>query len=490
LLLKRALQSHALKYDGPRELCANRDTTFKEPETGCSAGYYGYKGKCYTATRRNVSYDEARRECGSVHGDLVTEFNEDIIGLLEYLVKYYIKADTITGYKEIDDLENHALDQVEGTHVEVDVESGRLQYVVQREKRGFVCVVDANIPTQALFQPVSLPATPDDLISHDLNPPPPVKPSVERYLIDLLQFHCEGNYTFSAVKESSVVVHRADLVDLDEDMPYGCRYNGTVGNVVFDLANPTHKPKELKGVCKHLVRLYRSYDRSQRTEYFSVHPQRKLFMGAVEEPRYEHVAVGYCAVKKGDCGASIPLYNKGSKVPVCYLFKSNHNLKLELDEQRPLRYIQVAKRLEMLYTSRNVDNKDITVQEDPVTHYHSTEPKRLGSVISPLLHKQLNFYCKRHLVPLYRVKDLKHKNEFLTTEISEVKKYRKDRDHYTEEELLGYCTKIQGYCGATQPVYHYRLINEHKHRHQDDAYYPVTQPFSEDVEHDITCYVY
>jgi len=489
LLVKRALEAHALNASGPRHLCANVDTTFKEPETGCSAGYYGYKGECYTATRRNVSFDEAKRECGSVHGDLVTEFTPDIIGLLEYLVQYYIKADVFTGYKQIDDLENNDLDVPEGTNVELDAESDRLQYVVQKARRGFVCVVKSGIRTQPLFQPVGLPATVDDLISHDLHPLPPVKPSVERYLVDLLQFYCVGNFS-GDVQLPPVVLHRADLVDLDENMPWGCRFNGSLGNVITDLANPTHEPKELQKVCKSLVRLYRSYDKSQRVEYFSIHPQDKRILALASGPRYQSVPVGYCAAKKGDCGASIPLYNKNSKVVVCYLYKSNRDLNLELREQRPLRYVQVANRLEMLYTSRNYVDLDITVQEDPATHYHSTKPHRLGGVISPLLHKQLNYYCKRHSVPLYRVKDLLHKNEFLTIHVSEVKEYRKNRDHYTEEELLGYCTRVQGYCGATQPVHHYRLMNHRKDRHQDDAYYPVAQPFDEKVEHDIVCYVY
>jgi hypothetical protein len=345
------------------------------------------------------------------------------------------------------------------------------------------------VPTEPLYKPVELPATPDDITLYDPHPLPAVKPSVERYLVDLLQFHCPGNYSDNARKQSDLIVHRADLSDLDNHMPYGCHYNRSRGNVVLDLSNPTHQPRELQNVCKSLARLYRIYDTQQRVEYFGIHKPEQSRSYSTES-RMQIESVGYCAMRKGDCGAHIPLRNAHTDTPVCYLFKSSRDLKLEISERRPLRYAQISPRLVPIFSSRSQDNRDVTVQLDPNPNFHSTQPHLLGKLVSPLQHRQLDYYCKKHLVPLYRIRDLKHKNAFLTTDLKDVQAYRNDRDHYTEENLLGYCTKVQGYCGATQPLYHYRLVNNPKNRHQDDAYYNVEQPFSSDVDKDVVCYIF
>lgn len=104
-------------------MVVNVDKTFVEPETGCSPGFYGYKGNCYTASRDLVSYSEAERQCQKIKGGLVTEFTDDIIGLLKYLVLHYIKADVYTGYEVIDDLQNHVEHQLRNSRVEVDYET-------------------------------------------------------------------------------------------------------------------------------------------------------------------------------------------------------------------------------------------------------------------------------------------------------------------------------------------------------------------------------
>lgn len=93
-----------------------------------------------------------------------------------------------------------------------------MQYVVKGEQRGYVCVVPANVQTVPAPNHVDLPATVDDVISYDLNPPPPIKPSVERYLVDLLRYECPGNFSEKGQKQKDEIVHRADLADLDQHL--------------------------------------------------------------------------------------------------------------------------------------------------------------------------------------------------------------------------------------------------------------------------------
>lgn len=145
-----------------------------------------------------VTYDEAVKECRFLKGELVNDFNNEIIGLLRYLVKYYIHQDVFTGYTEIDDIENNRRQLLPNSHVELDYETGQLAFVVPNVRKSFVCVVleGINPPFKLpLKGSIALPRTPDQVVTHNLNPLQEHNRTIERYLVNLLQFHCPGNYT-------------------------------------------------------------------------------------------------------------------------------------------------------------------------------------------------------------------------------------------------------------------------------------------------------
>jgi hypothetical protein len=51
----------------------------------------------------------------------------------------------------------------------------------------------------------------DGVISHDTSPLPPPAANIERYLVDLLQFRCPGNFSDKGAPKDDVIRQRVDL---------------------------------------------------------------------------------------------------------------------------------------------------------------------------------------------------------------------------------------------------------------------------------------
>lgn len=242
--MHRALQEPAIN-GVPQELCANHDSTYIESPAYCPIGFYFYRGMCYTATRREVLFGEARLECESISGRLVTDHSLDVVETLVYLSRYYIQADIFTGYRTVDSFQSIGTIELTDSNVELVYKTGRLQYIGMGQRRGFVCAVDQAVANQLLANNVALPSGPEEVLVNDLRPtivivpPQPIilplpKLSIEPFLVDLLQFTCKGNFTNYPQQESDLTLYRADLTHISRYMPYGCHYVQTLGNLVAD----------------------------------------------------------------------------------------------------------------------------------------------------------------------------------------------------------------------------------------------------------------
>ncbi|KAI6238053.1 hypothetical protein M3Y99_00732600 [Aphelenchoides fujianensis] len=209
----------------------------------------------------------------------------------------------------------------------------------------------------------------DDVYVHDLHPPPQHPTThLERFLVDLLSFRC-----FAPDSHDEFTTTRIDLV---ENPPANCTYKESLGKVF--------------------------------------------------------TPIGFCSSKKGECGATVPLHERTHKQPLCYLNDQKLDLDGELREHRPLRFIQVARRLVPLVQSTS--NKKVVEIENS--------------------HGELSNYCQQNLRPLHRFINRKTGDVRLTIEPKEVAAFRKQRDVYYEEELLGYVSAKKDYCGASLPLYH------------------------------------
>lgn len=84
----------------------------------------------------------------------------------------------------------------------------------------------------------------------------------------------------------------------------------------------------------------------------------------------------------------------------------------------------------------------------------------------------------------------------LVTDKNQLDRYRKKRNQYGEEELLGYCSSEIDYCGSSLPIHHYIVyhelvlfkVNEKQYfrysNHVDDVYLPTILKDKECVDCD------
>ncbi|KAI6196380.1 hypothetical protein M3Y94_01102200 [Aphelenchoides besseyi] len=262
LVMKRALQEHALKNNKKTVLCANVDETFKSPENHCPPGFYPHRNQCYGVSTRKVHFPVAETICKQLGGQLANEF-EDADVLVD-LVKNYVQEDVFTGFNHVENLDNvEQTRSIEHAHVVVDYRAGELEYVVQNARRGFICQSRKRL--LELPQPAMLPSYADDVKVHDLHPlQSEIK--LDRHLVDLMSFHCYG----AIDKNGNYKDYELAVTDLVENPPSGCTFKKSLGKVYVDIDNTHVLPSDLKHACKHLVPLYRVYDHVKARYFFFV----------------------------------------------------------------------------------------------------------------------------------------------------------------------------------------------------------------------------
>ncbi|KAI6179059.1 hypothetical protein M3Y98_00569400 [Aphelenchoides besseyi] len=82
---------------------------------------------------------------------------------------------------------------------------------------------------------------------------------------------------------------------------------------------------------------------------------------------------------------------------------------------------------------------------------------------------EMDGFCRKRSIALYKVIDFVEKNTILVTNITLLEEYRNNRNRYEVESILGYCSLLHLYCGATLPINHYAVYHENGN-HIDDVY--------------------
>ncbi|KAI6221601.1 hypothetical protein M3Y95_00979400 [Aphelenchoides besseyi] len=446
-LLKRLQQSdvfHGSLHN--MDICINAINLTQQPSR-CPLGFLQFDGMCYTATNRLIAYEEASSECTVIRGTLVTNRSIAVVELLQELVKFHIHQSIFVAF-------NSTTSQTDSLI-----------------RRGFVCVVPVGAAKFGLYKPIDLPLELIHSIEHDHNKPnlPPIS-NFAHYLADVFEFDVHFD---EENEEPDRVVYRTDII---ETPPNNSTYKKTLFNVVLPIEDETVHgfPDEVADFCPKLRPLYRQYtsldsdvidSRIFKDDCFSLDVTQRL-------PQQESKLIGYCAPYYKYCGAtigifqrpSIPksLYHSAENTPLCYGFQIHRNLKLKVNET--LRYVQITSRLRPIYSFYYEAKTNTDYQLTS-----RTKSKHVFNLLNPLHMHEMDGFCRKRSIALYKVIDFVEKNTILVTNITLLEEYRKNRNRYEVESILGYCSSLQLYCGATLPINHYAVYHENGN-HIDDVY--------------------